>query len=93
MDTSWYRLRKFAKRLAKIPRISPFILGILFSNSEEGDMGYQPSKFRLKKFYRYIQRVFSFQKQIKNLNDYRIAPDIPTEPMFEALFLCLLLRL
>ncbi len=56
-------------------------------------MGYQPSKFRLKKFYRYVQRVFSFQKHIKTLNDYRIAPDIPTEPMFEALFLCLLLRL
>ena len=52
-------------------------------------MGYQPDKLRLKKFYRYAQRVFSFQQHIKTLNDPRIAPDIQTESMFEALLLAL----
>jgi hypothetical protein len=74
-------------------RISLSILGILSSNSQEVDMGYKPDRLRLKKFYRYVQRVFSFQQHIKTLNDHRIAADIQTESMFEALFVCLLLRL
>ena len=93
METCLYQWTKFAKRLVTIPRISPSKLGILSSNSQEVVMRYQPDRFRLKKFYRYAQRVFSFHQHIKTLNDHRIAPDIQTEPMFEALFLCLLLRL
>ena len=46
-------------------RISLSILGILSSNSQEVDMGYKPDRLRLKKFYRYVQRVFSFQQHIK----------------------------
>lgn len=56
-------------------------------------MGYHPNSLRLPQFYRYIQRVFDFQKQVSQLNDNRIAPDVKTETLFEALCLCLLLRL
>jgi len=56
-------------------------------------MRYSPKKLRVANFYSYIQRVFDFQQQVSRLEDYRQAPDVPTETLFEALFLCLLLRL
>jgi len=42
-------------------------------------MGYRPNKLRVSHFFRYIQRVFSFQQQVKRLNDHRVAPDVSTE--------------
>lgn len=56
-------------------------------------MKHRPDKLRLARFYKYIQRVFSFQQQVRKLNDHRIAADVPTEALFEVLFCGLLLRL
>jgi|TARA_Y100000310_G_C20619258_1_gene782363 hypothetical protein len=55
-------------------------------------MVYRPDKLRLPNFYRYIQRVFHFQQQVSDLEDGRQDAVVPTETLFEALFLCLLLR-
>lgn len=56
-------------------------------------MSYRPDKLRLSHFYRYVQRVFGFQDEIKKLNDFRVDERIKIESLFESLFLCLLLRL
>jgi len=51
-------------------------------------MGYRPNKRRVSHFFRYRKRVFSFQQRVKRLNDHRVAPDVSTESLFEALFYC-----
>lgn len=56
-------------------------------------MKHRPDKLRLARFYKYIQRVFSFQQQVHCLNDHRMGAEIETEPLFEVLFCGLLLRL
>ncbi len=56
-------------------------------------MGYRPDKLRLSHFYRYIDRTFDFQQWVSQVNDHRIAPEVKTETLFEALFMCLVLRL
>lgn len=56
-------------------------------------MSYRPDKFRLRRFYHYIQRTFSFQDEVSHLNDCREQGTIKTESLFEALFLGLVLHL
>jgi hypothetical protein len=47
----------------------------------------------LKRFWRYLGKIFDFEEHVQRLRDDRVAPQIPTSNVFRSVFLLFALRL